>query len=242
MEFQTPMLPMRSLCPIASSKVEIPKQRSMTKKRTDQKGEPGILVIASVNTMKARPVPSTPCTDTKPILLTKTSQIRVDGSPHSYAAFPETLADGKLQQQERHSFQHQQNQSLFLLTNTSQIRVDGSPHSHTAFPETLADGKLQQQERHSFQHQQNQILMSRDPIIQSRVRKYQSHGHPSEAEKLHGRRPPPPPSSNLLPQVLRLKHSEDHQDALPIHFRQASTQSSFKQALKTHLFKLAFTC
>jgi len=33
-----------------------------------------------------------------------------------------------------------------------------------------------------------QILMSRDPIIQSRVRKYQSHGHPTQAEKLHGRR------------------------------------------------------
>jgi len=46
----------------------------------------------------------------EPILPTKTSQIRVDGSPHSHTAFPETLADGKLQHQERHSFQHQQNQ------------------------------------------------------------------------------------------------------------------------------------
>ena len=46
------------------NKVESPKQRSMTKKRTDQIGEPGILVMASVNTMKARPVPSTPYTNT----------------------------------------------------------------------------------------------------------------------------------------------------------------------------------
>ena len=44
--------------------LEIPKQRSMMKKRTDQAGEPGILVMASVNTMKARPVPSTPWTHT----------------------------------------------------------------------------------------------------------------------------------------------------------------------------------
>uniref|UniRef100_UPI003AAD8E98 uncharacterized protein n=1 Tax=Centroberyx gerrardi TaxID=166262 RepID=UPI003AAD8E98 len=31
-------------------------------------------------------------------------------------------------------------------------------------------------------------------------------------------------------------------NALPIHIRQAKTLPSFKQALKTHLFKLAFTC
>uniref|UniRef100_UPI003AAF450F uncharacterized protein n=1 Tax=Centroberyx gerrardi TaxID=166262 RepID=UPI003AAF450F len=31
-------------------------------------------------------------------------------------------------------------------------------------------------------------------------------------------------------------------NALPIHIRQATTLPSFKQALKTHLFKLAFTC
>lgn len=40
--------------------VERPRQKSMTKKRTDQRGETGILMMASVNTMKARPVPSTP--------------------------------------------------------------------------------------------------------------------------------------------------------------------------------------
>ncbi len=38
-----------------------PRQKSMMKNRTDQSGDSGILVIASVNTMKARPVPSTPC-------------------------------------------------------------------------------------------------------------------------------------------------------------------------------------
>lgn len=38
-----------------------PKQKSMMKKRMDHKGETGILVIASVKTIKARPVPSTPC-------------------------------------------------------------------------------------------------------------------------------------------------------------------------------------
>lgn len=37
-----------------------PKQKSMTKKRMDHKGETGILVIASVKTIKARPVPSAP--------------------------------------------------------------------------------------------------------------------------------------------------------------------------------------
>ena len=46
------------------NRVEIPRQRSMTKKRTDQTGEPGILMMASVNTIKARPVPSTPWTNT----------------------------------------------------------------------------------------------------------------------------------------------------------------------------------
>lgn len=38
-----------------------PKQNSMMKKRMDHKGETGILVIASVKTIKAKPVPSTPC-------------------------------------------------------------------------------------------------------------------------------------------------------------------------------------
>lgn len=38
-----------------------PKQKSMMKKRMDHKGEMGILVIASVKTIKAKPVPSTPC-------------------------------------------------------------------------------------------------------------------------------------------------------------------------------------
>ena len=38
-----------------------PRQKSMTKKRTDQRGATGILVMASVKTMKASPVPSTPC-------------------------------------------------------------------------------------------------------------------------------------------------------------------------------------
>lgn len=37
-----------------------PKQKSMMKKRMDHKGETGILVIASVKTIKARPVPSAP--------------------------------------------------------------------------------------------------------------------------------------------------------------------------------------
>jgi len=37
-----------------------PRQKSMMKKRTAHSGAKGILVIASVNTMKARPVPSTP--------------------------------------------------------------------------------------------------------------------------------------------------------------------------------------
>lgn len=40
--------------------VERPRQKSMTKNRTAQRGETGILMMASVNTMKARPVPSTP--------------------------------------------------------------------------------------------------------------------------------------------------------------------------------------
>ena len=44
------------------------------------------------------------------MLHTHTSQIRVDCPPHSDAAFPETLANAKLQQQQRHSFQHQQDQ------------------------------------------------------------------------------------------------------------------------------------
>jgi len=74
-------------------------------------------------------------------------------------------------------------------------------------------------------------------------------------------RPPPPPRPCSLPQVRRCKHAEDHQaqvpflggqgllscctllwNALPVHIRQAPTLSSFKQALKTHLLKLAFTC
>lgn len=38
-----------------------PRQKSMMKKRMDHKGETGILVIASVKTIKAKPVPSTPC-------------------------------------------------------------------------------------------------------------------------------------------------------------------------------------
>ena len=73
--------------------------------------------------------------------------------------------------------------------------------------------------------------------------------------------PPPPPRPNPLPQVRRRKHAEDHQDqapdlgwqgvlsccpslwnALPIHIRQAPTLPSFKKALKTHLFKIAFSC
>ena len=39
---------------------ERPRQKSMRKKSTAHSGERGILVMASVNTMKARPVPSTP--------------------------------------------------------------------------------------------------------------------------------------------------------------------------------------
>lgn len=38
-----------------------PRQKSMMKKSTDQSGDTGILVMASVKTMKASPVPSTPC-------------------------------------------------------------------------------------------------------------------------------------------------------------------------------------
>lgn len=38
-----------------------PRQKSMMKKRTDHSGDTGILVMASVKTMKASPVPSTPC-------------------------------------------------------------------------------------------------------------------------------------------------------------------------------------
>lgn len=37
-----------------------PRQKSIMKKRIDHKGEKGIFVMASVNTIKARPVPSTP--------------------------------------------------------------------------------------------------------------------------------------------------------------------------------------
>lgn len=40
--------------------VERPRQKSMMKKSTAQRGEIGILMMASVNTMKAKPVPSTP--------------------------------------------------------------------------------------------------------------------------------------------------------------------------------------
>lgn len=39
-----------------------PRQKSMRKNSTDHSGDTGILVMASVKTMKARPVPSTPCT------------------------------------------------------------------------------------------------------------------------------------------------------------------------------------
>ena len=49
--------------------VERPRQKSMTKKRTAQRGETGILMMASVNTMKARPVPSTPWRRTHQIFL-----------------------------------------------------------------------------------------------------------------------------------------------------------------------------
>lgn len=42
---------------------ESPRQKSMTKKSTDHSGDSGILVMASVKTMKASPVPSTPCTE-----------------------------------------------------------------------------------------------------------------------------------------------------------------------------------
>lgn len=38
-----------------------PRQNSMTKNSTDHSGDRGILVMASVKTMKASPVPSTPC-------------------------------------------------------------------------------------------------------------------------------------------------------------------------------------
>jgi hypothetical protein len=38
-----------------------PRQKSMVKNKTDQTGDAGMLVMASVNTIKARPVPSTPC-------------------------------------------------------------------------------------------------------------------------------------------------------------------------------------
>lgn len=38
-----------------------PRQKSMTKNKTDHSGDKGIFVMASVNTIKARPVPSTPC-------------------------------------------------------------------------------------------------------------------------------------------------------------------------------------
>lgn len=45
--------------------VESPKQKSMIKNNTAHRGEMGILVMASVNTMKARPVPSTPWWNTR---------------------------------------------------------------------------------------------------------------------------------------------------------------------------------
>lgn len=38
-----------------------PRQNSMMKNSTDHSGDKGILVMASVKTMKASPVPSTPC-------------------------------------------------------------------------------------------------------------------------------------------------------------------------------------
>ena len=40
-----------------------PRQKSMMKKSTDHSGDSGILVRASVKTINASPVPSTPCTD-----------------------------------------------------------------------------------------------------------------------------------------------------------------------------------
>lgn len=40
--------------------VERPRQKSMMKNRADHRGEIGIFVMASVKTMKANPVPSTP--------------------------------------------------------------------------------------------------------------------------------------------------------------------------------------
>lgn len=40
-----------------------PRQKSMMKKSTDHSGDTGILVMASVKTMNASPVPSTPCAD-----------------------------------------------------------------------------------------------------------------------------------------------------------------------------------
>ena len=49
--------------------VERPRQKSMTKKRTAHRGETGILMMASVNTMNARPVPSTPWRSKRQIFL-----------------------------------------------------------------------------------------------------------------------------------------------------------------------------
>lgn len=42
-----------------------PKLSSIRKKSADQKGLPGSMDMASVNAMKARPVPSTPCKQTR---------------------------------------------------------------------------------------------------------------------------------------------------------------------------------
>lgn len=43
-------------------------------------------------------------------LPTDASEVGADGSPNPHAAFPQTLANGELQQQERHPFQHEQDQ------------------------------------------------------------------------------------------------------------------------------------
>lgn len=54
-----------------------PRQKSIMKKRTAHNGERGILVIASVNTMKAKPVPSTPYAQTQHSVIAKHGRDRV---------------------------------------------------------------------------------------------------------------------------------------------------------------------
>lgn len=67
-----------------------PRQKSMMKKSTDHSGDMGILVMASVKTMNASPVPSTPCMDKQSVTHTEQSLPRSPGLSHRRPSLPNT--------------------------------------------------------------------------------------------------------------------------------------------------------